>query len=322
MTRSITRTAPALAALLALAACGGGGGLDDSLSAEVAQGYAADAATMPVSATNSVDAATGALETALGTATTADAPSMQAQALAEPQATGGTSCVLGGSIAWTVTGPADTLGNGRLDAGETYTVTYTGCVTDAGTTLDGSMQLAVATRTTSAIDFTVTATGLKATTANAVYQLDGNLREQRSSVTTPVGGTQVTGAVSSSGITLLTTRGTRQATYQLRSLNWTVVRTYSSTGTLQTRTHAGSLEMTANTPRRPAASLSITTQGTLTVLADGFAGAGSFTVRTARDTIACTYGNGTAVLTLDRGNDGTINRSWTLQRTDFIDAAG
>lgn len=316
--RTTTRTLPALAALLFVAACGGGGD-GDGLATEVAQGYAADAATMPVSTTDTVDAATTVLENALAATQTASADA-QAQAVAQPQATGSASCLQGGSVEWTVTGPSSTLGNGQLDAGETYAVTYTHCVNDAGTEFNGTMQLAVTLRAPSAVDFTVTASNLQAVTAAATYLLNGNLTEQRS-VATSGATSVVTGEVSSTGITLVTTRGTRQATYQLQSLDWQVVRTYVN-GVLQTRTHQGSLSLSANTPRRPAASLAISTQGTLTISADGFANAGAFTVRTARDTITCTYANGTAVLSLDRGSDGTVDRQWTVTRPLFIDSAG
>ena len=58
-------TAAACAALLA--ACGGGGTDDTSaLGTESAQGYAADATTMPVAAATGAEAAVGVLEAALG----------------------------------------------------------------------------------------------------------------------------------------------------------------------------------------------------------------------------------------------------------------
>lgn len=314
----------AAACAAALTACGGGGSDDTAanLTSDTAQGYAADATTMPVSAATGAEAAVGALEAALGSSTTSAAGRAEAQALTLPQATGTAQCLRGGSVAWTVTGGA-LLGNGRLDAGESYTVTYDGCVTgDNGPTVDGSLTLAVAARGNGELDFTVSASTLSFTQGGLQYVLDGSWREQRSSVTTPVGGTQITSQLTSTGLSLDTTIGPRRASYTLRTLAWTVVRTWDANGLLVARSHEGTLELAASTPRRPDASLAISTNGATTVDSDGFVSAGSFTIRTGRDTLTSTHANGTVTITLDRGNDGTIDRSWTITRQVYVDSAG
>ena len=323
------------AAVALLSACGGGGDNSFGLSLENAQGYAADGATMPVAAATGVDSATQTLESSLATAAAAAAGREQAQgASVSPDATASVSvaCPNGGTIAWTVTGTdATLLGNGRLAAGETYNVTYTACGTaDADSSvLDGQVQITVATRTATDLDATHSTTNLKLTTATgATYTLNGSTRVQRNEVTTTGGGRQVTRHITSPGISLashvpLTGGGSRDASYQLDSYDWTVVRTYNAAGSLVSRSHSGHLVAEAHTPRRPDASLEITTEGTLTLDgSDGASASGSFTVVTSRNTIACTYGGGMATLTLDIGNDGTIDRTWRLTRTDFIGEAG
>lgn len=328
-----TRRPIALAALTTtalLAACGGGND-SDSLSAEIAQGYAADGVTMSVAGASGVDAATETLENAL--ATTAAAAATREQALAAdatPSAAGSASatvnCPTGGTVAWTVSGDTATLGNGQLDAGETYSVTYTNCGAADGSTLDGTTSLAVTSRSGGNVAFTHQTTNLTYRTPNSVFVQNGSVTVDRSVATTTSGRT-VTRRVTSAGISLTSTItgtfGTRNASYNLRSLDWTVVRTYNTSGALVSRTHQGSVVIDASTPRRPNATLNVTTQGTLTLDGtDGAAASGSFTIVTARNKIACTYGNGVATLTLDLGNDGTIDRTWVITRTELKGEAG
>jgi len=315
----------AMAATALLAACGGGSD-DESLSAEIAQGYAADGATMSVAGASGVDAATETLEAALASNAVAAAPREQllaANATPAATATASATCPNGGTVAWSVTGDAATLGNGQLDAGETYTVTYANCGTaDGAGRLDGSASLAVTTRTSSSVVFTHQTTNLTHTTANGVFVHNGSATVNRSVATTGSGGREVTRRITSPGISLTSTIGARQASYNLRSLDWTVVRTYGAGGALTSRTHQGAVVIDASTPRRPNATLSVTTQGTLMFDGGNATAQGSFTIVTARDTIACSYGNGSATLTLDRGNDGTIDRTWTITFTTLQGEAG
>lgn len=315
--------ATTLAAAL-LGACGGGGGDagGDGFTQQNAQGYAADAVTMPVTAASGIDAATGALEAGLAGAASAAAP-VRPLAATPQDLSGSATCANGGSVAWTVSGgTATTQGNGQLDAGETYAVTFTACATDDGPVLDGGLTLAVNDRTASSLDLTHTASALQLTTPTGQFTLGGSWRHQRSRLATEAGGTQLTSHLTSSGVTLASVIGARQASYTLNALDWTVVRSFDASGALVSRSHQGSLSLAANTPRRPAATLQVTTQGVLTLGSDGLAAQGSFTVVTSRNTIACTYGDGTALLTLDLGSDGTIDRTWTLTRTDFDGGAG
>jgi hypothetical protein len=337
-TTRFTRRPVALAALAAtalLAACGGGN--DGGLSEDIAQGYAADGVTMSVGGASGVDAATETLEAGLASHAAAAASRETAQAAdatpaAAGSATGQATCANGGTVAWTVTGDTATLGNGQLDAGETYAVTYTACGTaDGNNVIDGNTSLAVITRSGGNVGFTHTTTNLKQTITNgttvAQYLLNGSTSVNRTVTALTGGGRQVTRQITSPGISLTSTItgpfATRNASYNLRSLDWTVTRTYNAAGALTTRTHQGSVVIDASTPRRPNATLSVTTQGTLTLDgSDGAAAAGSFTIVTSRNKIACTYGNGVATLTLDLGNDGTIDRTWTLTRTVLIGEAG
>lgn len=274
---------------------------------------------MPVSAATGAEPAVGALESALGSGNAAADRSLP-QAV-QPQAGGAAQCQRGGSIAWQVTGGSG-LHNGQLDAGETYSVSFDGCVTgDGGPTIDGNLSLTVSARSVGSLACTLTASALNFTQGSIRYVLDGTLSEARSSLA-DVTGTQVTGQLSSPGLRLESTIGTRKASYPLNTLAWTVVRTYNVSGILVSRSHQGTLELSASTPRRPNASLAVSTVGSTQVGSDGFISAGTYTVKTARDTIRSEPGGGTVTLTPDRGSDGTIDRTWTLTRAQFIDAAG
>jgi hypothetical protein len=294
-----------------LLACGGGSGSDDALSSEVAQGYAADASAMPVTTASGLDTATVLLEAGLSSTTALSAP-----------------CAGGGTVTWAISG--GTLAqqfNGRLDAGETYQVIYANCRgTTPGMALDGRATLTVnaysATSSDLTSDLTFATSALQLTTPEGRYLLDGSVREQRSSTATTGGGTQTTVALSSSRVLLSSSVGGRVGSYEITALAWTVNRTQDATGQLTARTHQGTLNLAANTPRRPAATLQVATQGVLVLGSDGYAAQGSFSVATNQDLLAVSYGGNVVTITLDLGRDGRIDRSWTLPRTTFIGEVG
>jgi hypothetical protein len=308
----------------ALTACGGGGDAPATLDAGVAQGNAADAVAMPVHATDSLDSAVAALESQMAAAAASGSHREQPLAVATA-VSASAACANGGTVAWSVTGgtPESQL-NGQLDAGETFDVSYTACgAADGGPVLDGSLTLAVAQRSASASDVTLTATALKATWAvGGNSTLNGSARRQHSVVATAAGGSQHTSQVTSSGITLASTIGARQANYELNSLSWTIVRTFDASGAYVGRTHEGALDLAASTPRRPNATLQVSTQGASSIGSDGWVSQGGFVIVTGRNKIACTHAGGTVTLTLDLGNDGSVDRTWALTRAAFQSEAG
>ncbi|HLL18899.1 MAG TPA: hypothetical protein VK439_08955 [Rubrivivax sp.] len=310
-----------------LASCGGGGGnasddLDQALSSDTAQGYAADAQAMPLSAATTVQLATLALEAALRDGPTPiPAPSSQASSsfsFAAP-------CKNGGSINIGIAGgTAEQRANGVLDAGETYTISFTQCGhLDNRGVLDGSLSLVVTAFGASQADLTHSANALRLTSTQGRYTLQGTVREQRSSITTTGGGERLTSQLTSGGLGLQSLVGNRSGSYELRALDWTVVCLLDNSGALLRRSHQGSLSLVASTPRRPHATLQVTTQGTLVAGDDGlYAAQGSFSLATQRDRIAVTYGSTTVTMELDLGNNGSIDRRWTLPRVSFDAEAG
>jgi len=52
------------------------------------------------------------------------------------------------------------------------------------------------------------------------------------------------------------------------------------------------------------------------------AAAGSFVIVTTNNKITGVWADGSITLTLDMGNDGTVDRTWTLTRAQFNGEAG
>jgi hypothetical protein len=347
MHRKHNPIALAAASLALLSACGGGSeSTDSSLSNDAAQGYSADASTMPVSAAAALEAAATALEAGVlgssgssaGTsdagggsgaerATALQATPNRTTALATPLATTRpviTACPGGGSVSWIASGPTlALLLNGQLDAGESYEATFNACAgTTPGLTLDGRFNLSVAASSSTAADLGLTATDLQVSAAQVRVVVNGNLRSQRSNATNASGGTAMTSRLTSASVTLASTVATRLGSYELRNLDWSVVRTRNAAGELLSTAHLGSLNLATSTTRRPAATLQIVTAGSLTLASDGAAAQGSYSLVTATDKVSTVYGSGTVTFSLDLGNNGSVERSWTINRSSFLGEAG
>lgn len=320
-------------ATAALAACGGGGNEGASLSNEEAQGYAADAATMPVTASSAVSTATLTLQSAVASAgtalakpdpgeTTAEAPG-DAQAL-DTGPTRTVPCALGGNVSWVASGlPLAQLLNRQLDAGETYDITYNNCATAiTGVVLNGQARVVVNAADTTGFDLATTATALSSTTLQGRFVLDGAWRHQLRVTTTTSGGTERSNRLTTPLATLSSTIGTRQARYELRQTDWTTTDLWDATGRLVTRSHNGTLDLLASTPRRPSATLQVATLGTLVIGADGLADSGGFSIVIGGDKWSVTYGATTVTIALDLGNNGSSDRTWTLPRLVFHGEAG
>lgn len=317
MSRFTTSAGCCFAALLA--ACGGGtDGPDQALSSQTAQGYAADSQAMPLAATTTVQVATLTLESALY----GGVPTPTAQG---PQSAVTAACNNGGSISFSISGgtPGQRL-NGVLDAGETYTINFNNCghLDDRGV-LDGSLTLAVTAYSQTDADLTHAANALRLSNSQGTYTLQGSVREQRSSTATAGGGRRLASRQTSSGLGLQSLVAGRGSSYELRSLDWTVVCMLDTTGLLVERTHQGTLLLAASTPRRPNATLQVATQGTLVASDNGlYAAQGSFSLTTNHDRIAVSYGVTTVTLELDLGNNGSIDRRWTLPILSFHGEVG
>ena len=309
---------PAFVFSIALAACGGGGsGSDNGLSGDVAQGYAADAATMPVQAASSLDGATSALEAAVmaGASIVPVGPTVADVTV---------NCAAGGSVTYTLSGgTVAQQRNGKFDAGETYGASFKSCAAVAGgAMLNGNITLVVTAFSDTAADFTLSVNALVLSSAQGVYTVDGSARSQRSTTAVGGGGSVVASQFTSSGLALASNVNGRQASYNVKTLNWTTSRTVDAAGKLIASTQQGSLDLVSSSPRRPTTTLQISTQGALVLGSDGLAASGAFSVVTGGDKLAVSYGPSSVLVTLDVGNNGSIEFTWTLGRAGFFGIAG
>lgn len=322
-TSRFTMTAASFAAVCFLAACGGSGGGDDDspssagVSNEVAEGYAADSASMPVVAADGVDLAVETVEAGLIGA--AGGGQVTAQSV-----DGSRACAGGGTVSWTVTSanPSDE-GNGQLDAGEVVDVDYAGCIAaDGTTTLDGSLKLTVVARDATSSDLTLLVSGLKLTKPAGSFTVGGGLRLQRETVAVDGGGSERHRTLSAESIAMVTMIGQRESNYRLRDVDWTIVKTYDAGGAFVSRTHDGELTLEADNPRRPDAQLAIATDGVLTVGSDGYVAAGRLVATSLDNQLTATWADASVTITLDLGRDGSIDRTWTITRETWLGRVG
>ncbi len=305
-----------LAAAVFLSACGGGDGDSGSTndnstptSTSTAQGHAADATTLPVTASNTTHASTQALQRAVAASVTGGSTAASRAA-----------CPLGGTVSWSIEGgDAGSRANGVLDAGETFRVSFANCATGSEL-LNGSASFTVNAASATQLDLTSSFDALSSQTWQGRFVLTGSVRQQRSS-NTSAGNTIDTSRDTTPSLRLQSTMGLRSASYELRNTDWTASRTLDSRGRVVSASHQGTLTLVTQTPRRPDATLTIVADG-MSVGSDGMAGSGKLTVGNTRDQWSLTYAPGLVAFALDLGRDGRNDFVWTLDLRQFYGEAG
>jgi hypothetical protein len=306
----------AATAAVFLSACGGGGGdSGDSgnngmpTSASTAQGHAADATTMPVTASNTVDTSTKALQRALTAAVTGGSSAASRAA-----------CPLGGTISWSIEGgDANSRANGLLDAGETFRVGFANCATPSAV-LNGNASFTVNAASATQLDLTSNYEALSSQTWQGRFVLTGSVRQQRSSSTSG-GNTIETSRDTTPSLRLDSAMALRSASYELRNTDWTASRAFDSSGRIVSTSHQGTLTLVTKTARRPDATLTVVADG-MSVGSEGMAGSGKLTVANERDQWSLTYAPGLVAFALDLGRDGRNDFAWTLDLQKFYGEAG
>jgi hypothetical protein len=324
--------ATALACGALLAACGGGGAdapgpTGTPMSQSDATADAANASSTGSDTAATLDTlvdTTTALAPVLAT-TAAASPTDRAQVESAPSTVSGTvACPGGGSATMSVSGPPELLRNGQLDAGETWQVTYAQCRGGAGLAqLDGSVQMVVtaADRTTSpasvAVDLAVTHLTLGLPAGSAT--LDGTATLSRS-VAISGGTTTTTSHVTVPAATLATAFNGRSGSFTLSDLDAT--RSVSAVaGVVAASSYSGHHTLSGTAWGRTF-SMAVSTTGDVDYDATGALVAGAWAVVRPRATVATTIANGLAVLTVDDGNDGTIDHTWTFPAAQLAASAG
>ena len=331
--------AVAIAACGALTACGGGGG--DDKGGAVAPMSQSDATADAANASSTGSDTAAALDTLVDTSTalapvlaaTAAASSERAQveslrpqtSPAPPFVNGTVACPGGGTATMTVSGGSlELVRNGQLDAGEDYKVTYAQCSGGAGLAkLDGSVEMVVtaADRATSpssvAVNLTITHLVLSLPAGNAT--LDGTAMLSRSVATTN-GSTTTTSHVTVPSATLATAFNSRSGSFTLSDLDAT--RVVTSVDGVATASQYDGHHTLAGTAWGRTFSMSVATTGNVNYDAGGALVAGAWTVVRPHATVATTVANGLVVITVDDGNDGTIDHTWTFPAAQLAASAG
>ena len=299
--------APAAALLALLAACGGGGSdSTDSVTDTQAQAMSADTAVLPE-----------------------DSVEGQATVLATTQAVvaGGTAsqtyaCAGGGTAVFTVNGgTVASVTNGQLDAGEVYNVTYTNCRGASGAAaLTGSATLTVVSASGGVTQVNTATSTLQVALPLRTLTMNGSSTFTQTVVDNGGGSVTTTHHWTSSGITVTSVRSAGTSTYTLGDVDQT--RTLTTLNSVITgRTRSGTLTMSA---QRPNGSWSITTAtaGAVSYDADGLPTQGAWTITLPHNAIGISVAAGTLTMTLDYGNNGSIDRTWTFTKNAISDAAG
>lgn len=329
--------AAALACGVLLTACGGGGdGASTTTATPLSQPDATAESANSASTGNDTAAAmdsvidtTSAL--ALATATPADASPDRMHALsAKPAAATGltnvsVSCAGGGTATLSITGgTAASELNGQLDAGEHYSVTYAQCTGQAGQAqLNGSVEMDVvsADHTTSpstlAVNLTVTNLALSLPAGTAT--LNGTAAVSRS-VVIANGSTTTTSHLTVPSATLATAFNARTGSFTLTDLDAT--RTLTSVAGVVTASQYNGHHTLSGTANGRTFAVSVATTGNVSYDATGALVSGAWTVVRPHATIATTLANGTVIMTVDDGNDGTIDHTWTFTVAQLNAAAG
>jgi len=328
--------AAALACGALLTACGGGGG-DTSTPPTVTplsqpdatadSANASDTGNDTASSMDSVVDTTAALaQVAAQSAAAAPAGREQALSARAADVTNlGVDCAGGGTATLSITGASlASEADGQLDAGEKLTVTYVQCTGHAGwTQLNGSVEMDVTSAdystspTTLAVSLTVT--NLAASTPHGSATLNGTATISRSVVISN-GTTTTTSNLTVPSATLATSYNSRSGTFTLSDLDAT--RTLTSVAGITTASqYSGSHTLSGSADGRTFA-YTVSTTGSVNYDATGALVSGAWTVVRPDATIATTVADGTVVITVDDGNNGSIDDTWTFPAAQLDAAAG
>jgi hypothetical protein len=326
----------ALSTLVAalLGACGGGG--DSAASATVAAIddptatlYAADATQIDSDAFTTADSAVLAAQALIGAG--AGVSSVGGHATVEsaglsPEVSSTRACPGGGTVTVSITGgtTASQL-NGKLDAGEVYAVAFAACSGAAGIgQLDGSMAMTVLSASgdsaNGALSVSLTATRLALALPRGGATLDGSVTRSFSVSTAGDGSVHLTSHYATPSLTLATHYNARSSSFVLSNADITRTATLVG-GVLQSSGVDGTHTIAATLPNT-SFGYTVSTTGGATYAADGTPTAGLWTITLPNTTITVTIAGTTATVALDRGKDGTIDRSFTVPVAQLVAQAG
>jgi hypothetical protein len=291
-----------LAALLA--ACGGGddaGTTGTPVSQENAQAMSADSSAMSTDGTDGADA--------LLTTTQA--------VVAGGTASQTYNCAGGGTAVFTVTGGSvGQVTNGVLDAGEVYSVTYSGCRGSAGAVaLTGTATLTVVTASGGVTAVNTSTQNLQVTLPLRTLTYNGSSSLSKT-VTTNGATTTTVNRWTSPRIEVRSVRNARTSTFTLSNVD--VTRTFAQTGgVISARSAGGTYTLDAVLPNG-SWSITVASQGAVSYDANGVPIQGAWTITLPNNIIGVNVVPGTLTVSVDFGADGSIDRTYVFSTTTIV----
>jgi len=318
-----------------LAACGGGGS-DAASSSSAASIDDATATTYAANATqigsDTMDVADSAVLgaqalIAAGVGVSSSDDRVTAMGVdTKPLVASTRPCAGGGSATVSITGGTpESQVNGKLDTGEVYQVSFAACAGAAGfATLDGTLGMTVESATgdsaNGALSLSLTATNLSLTLPQGGAMLNGSTERQYSVSTDTDGTVHLSSHFTSPSLTLATHYNARASSFTLSNAD--IVRTATLVGgVLQSSTISGSHTLTATLPNA-SFSYTVATTGGATYAADGTPTGGQWTITLPQTIVGVTIAGGMATITIDRGKDGTVDRTIIVPLPQLVSMAG
>lgn len=334
-----------------LAACGGGGS-----SAEAA---AAESSSASLTATSSLDLDTATSLAANGAQAGTDVPALvdasvasamtlnlaapasasatqdglrtaqSVQPLATVTAAGAPTgitvplpCAVAGQATLTLSGaPLAQLLNGQLDAGEVYDLHFDACQTAAGQPVfNGHLTLTVQAATSTGHTLTWTASGLSGTVPLGQVVLDGTATHASSDSLAGDGATLRQSQLTAPSLALQSTynshgrRSTLSALSLTRSSRWV-------NGTVASAQLSGSTQVMLQRATG-SDSFSLAIQGQVNVGSDGLPSTGEWLLVLPGSSVDLRLDGSSAVINVDQGKDGSVDRTVTLPLQRLQSSAG
>lgn len=334
------RTLPFVASLMmtaVLAACGGGGSddgaaTDESVSSSTAVDMAADTVVVGGESMAAVDAAVLTAEAVVASQASAAAVSTVSERSAamgtvSPAAVASVpvSCPGGGSAVLSISGgTASSVLDGELDAGEVYALTFSDCRSATGAAaVNGALSLTVDSLSGSQARLALGLSALSVQLPRGTVALGGNAVWLGSTRTVDTGsGSTSTVAtvltVDQLGVT--TTFGTRTGSFELRRVDVTRQGTWVD-GALTTSSMNGSYTIASSRPNG-SFEATVTTAGTTLYGADCVPTGGTWSVAFPTWSMQMTASGDTVTLGIDQGKDGTVDMTYTTNRSGLSAEAG
>ena len=325
------RTRIALAAAVAsglfLAACGGGGDSSSQqpLTQAQATADAANGAEMGSGSASSVD-------TIFDTTQTIATASVTAAAASRAHAEGATgivdvvvNCAGGGTATITISGGTlETQLNGRFDAGEHYSLSFAQCSGRLGLAqVNGGVEMDIVNVATTATGSTTSATlnlsNLSVAFPGGSVTYNGAENLSRVVVNGDNLATTTTSTLTSDHIGIAATYNSRSANFVLSNVD--VARTVDAVAGIPTGSSISGHHTLNGSANGQDYSYTVSTNGGVSYDATGTPVSGSWTTLRPDATIVTTVADAMVTITVDEGNNGSIDSTWTFPIAQLVAAA-